>query len=188
MQLVQLLPFLQCNWGDNFEKHLASVGQNCRAGQPTPGHKAGWLTTLEEKSLGCIRKGGSRPIVEVLEEAERPTKKGAIIMDTPGYDIASVTSMVAGGCSLVVFTTGRGTPTGNAIAPVIKITGNKITYEKMHDNIDIDVSDITEGLKTPKEISEVLLDELIKVCNGKVTKAEAFGFSDIAIDHICRFV
>ena len=173
---------------DNFEKHLASVGQNCRAGQPTPGNKAGGLSTLEEKSLGCIRKGGSRPIVEVLEEAERPTKKGAIIMDTPGYDIASVTSMVAGGCSLVVFTTGRGTPTGNAIAPVIKITGNKITYEKMHDNIDIDVSDITEGLKTPKEISEVLLDELIKVCNGKVTKAEAFGFSDIAIDHICRFV
>ena len=109
-------------------------------------------------------------------------------MDTPGYDIASVTSMVAGGCSLVVFTTGRGTPTGNAIAPVIKITGNKITYEKMHDNIDIDVSDITEGLKTPREMSEVLLDELIKVCNGKVTKAEAFGFSDIAIDHICRFV
>lgn len=173
---------------DNFEKHLASVGQNCRAGQPTPGNKAGGLSTLEEKSLGCIRKGGSRPIVEVLEEAERPTKKGAIIMDTPGYDIASVTSMVAGGCSLVVFTTGRGTPTGNAIAPVIKITGNKITYEKMHDNIDIDVSDITEGLKTPKEMSEVLLDELIKVCNGKVTKAEAFGFSDIAIDHICRFV
>ena len=78
---------------DNFEKHLASVGQNCRAGQPTPGNKAGGLSTLEEKSLGCIRKGGSRPIVEVLEEAERPTKKGAIIMDTPGYDIASVTSM-----------------------------------------------------------------------------------------------
>lgn len=173
---------------DNFEKHLASVGQNCRAGQPTPGNKAGGLSTLEEKSLGCIRKGGSRPIVEVLEEAERPTKKGAIIMDTPGYDIASVTSMVAGGCSVIVFTTGRGTPTGNAIAPVIKITGNKITYEKMHDNIDVDVSAITEGLKTSKEMSEVLLDELIKVCNGKFTKAEAFGFSDIAIDHICRFV
>lgn len=172
----------------DFELHLAAAGQNCRDGQPTPGNKEGGLSTLEEKSLGCIRKGGTRPIVEVLQEAQRPTKKGAVIMDTPGYDIASVTSMVAGGCSVVVFTTGRGTPTGNAIAPVIKITGNGNTYRHMIDNIDVDVSAVTEGEISDEEMSSKLLDELLHVCNGKITKAEAFGFSDIAVDHICRFV
>lgn len=172
----------------DYEAHLAAAGQDCRAGQPTPGNKAGGLSTLEEKSLGCIRKGGTRPVVEVLPEAVRPTKKGALIMDTPGYDIASVTSMVAGGCSVVVFTTGRGTPTGNAIAPVIKITGNRDTYERMADNIDVDVSAVTEGERTAEEMSGELLEELVRVCSGRITKAEAFGFSDIAVDHICRFV
>lgn len=172
----------------DYEEHLSAVGQNCRAGQPTPGNKDGGLSTLEEKSLGCIRKGGSRPIVEVLQEAQMPTKRGAIIMDTPGYDISSVTSMVAGGCQVVVFTTGRGTPTGNAIVPVIKVCGNPRTCTFMADNIDDDVSTIiTEG-ETPKAAGERLLEHLLQVCNGKMTKAEIFGFSDIAVDHICRFI
>lgn len=171
-----------------YEAHLAAAGQDCRAGQPTPGNKEGGISTLEEKSLGCILKGGTRPIVEVLEEGERPTKTGAVIMDTPGYDIASVTSMVAGGCQVVVFTTGRGTPTGNAIAPVLKVCGNPITCSKMSDNIDVDVSGIiTEG-QTPEQAGEELFRELMDVCSGKATKAETYGFSDIAVDHICRFV
>ena len=171
-----------------YEEHLFSNGQDCREGQPTPGNKIGGLSTLEEKSLGCIKKGGSRPVVEVLAEGLRPTKKGAIIMDTPGYDIASVTSMVAGGCQVVVFTTGRGTPTGNAIAPVIKISGNKDTVRCMADNIDVDVSGIISGDETVLQASETLFAELIRVCEGKYTKAETYGFSDIAIDHICRFI
>ena len=134
-----------------YEEHLAGAGQNCRAGQPTPGNKAGGLSTLDEKSLGCIRKGGTRPVVEVVEQAARPTKKGAIIMDTAGYDISSVTSMVAGGCQAIVFTTGRGTPTGNAIVPVIKVTGNKLTYQRMEDNMDVDVSGIVDGACTIRE-------------------------------------
>lgn len=174
-----------CN---DYEKHLAAVGQNCRYGQPTPGNKDGGLSTIEEKSLGCIYKGGTRPIVEVLMEGERPSKKGAIIMDSPGYDIASVTAMVAGGCQVVVFTTGRGTPTGNAVAPVIKITANRETFKKMNDNMDIDVSGITEGEVGIEDTGELLLEELLTVCNGKITKAEAFGFSDIAIDRFCRFI
>ena len=172
----------------DYEAHLAAVGQDCRAGQPTPGNKTGGLSTLEEKSLGCIRKGGSRPVVEVLQEAEMPTKKGAVIMDTPGYDISSVTSMVAGGCQVVIFTTGRGTPTGNAIAPVIKVCGNPQTCQVMADNIDEDVSAIiTEG-ETPEDAGARLLKSLLEVCSGKMTKAEIFGFSDIAVDHICRFI
>lgn len=172
----------------DYEEHLAAVGQNCRAGQPTPGNKAGGLSTIDEKSLGCIRKGGTRPIVEVLAQAEKPTKNGAILMDTAGYDISSVTSMVAGGCNAVIFTTGRGTPTGNAIAPVLKVTANALTYKKMEDNIDVDLSTIVEGKESLKEAGERLLREIHDICNGKLTKAEAYGFSDIAVDHVCRFV
>ncbi|WP_462363058.1 UxaA family hydrolase [Pyramidobacter porci] len=172
----------------DYEEHLKAAGQDCRAGQPTPGNKAGGLSTLDEKSLGCIRKGGTRPIVEVLEQAERPTKHGAIVMDTAGYDISSVTSMVAGGCNAVIFTTGRGTPTGNAIVPVLKVTANARTYQMMDDNMDVDLSGIVKGTTTYRESGRELLAVIGDVCNGKMTKAEIYGFSDVAIDHVCRFV
>ena len=171
-----------------YEEHLKAAGQDCRAGQPTPGNKAGGLSTLDEKSLGCIRKGGTRPIVEVLEQAQRPTKRGAVVMDTAGYDISSVTSMVAGGCQVVVFTTGRGTPTGNAIVPVLKVTANGRTYQRMEDNMDVDLSAIVRGEKTFQEMGGELLKSIHQVANGKLTKAEAYGFSDIAVDHVCRYV
>ncbi len=171
-----------------YEEHLKAAGQDCRAGQPTPGNKAGGLSTLDEKSLGCIRKGGTRPIVEVLEQAAKPTRHGAVVMDTAGYDISSVTSMVAGGCQAVIFTTGRGTPTGNAIVPVLKVTANEVTYRSMEDNMDVDLSAIIRGEKTYQEMGEELVHVIHDVCNGKLTKAEAYGFSDIAVDHVCRFV
>lgn len=173
---------------EDYEKHLLAAGQDCRAGQPTPGNKDGGLSTIDEKSLGCIFKGGTRPIVEVLEQAERPTRQGAIVMDTAGYDISSVTSMVAAGCNAVIFTTGRGTPTGNAIAPVLKVTANEHTYQWMEDNMDVDLSAIIRGEMTIPESGEMLLGEMEKILNGKLTKAEAYGFSDIAVDHVCRFV
>ena len=171
-----------------YEEHLKAVGQDCRAGQPTPGNKAGGLSTLDEKSLGCIRKGGTRPIVEVLEQAARPTKRGAIVMDTAGFDISSVTSMVAGGCNAVIFTTGRGTPTGNAIVPVLKVTANERTFRMMDDNMDIDLSPIIRGEKTFREMGREMLADIEALCNGRMTKAEVYGFSDIAVDHVCRFV
>lgn len=171
-----------------YEEHLKAAGQDCRAGQPTPGNKAGGLSTIDEKSLGCIRKGGTRPVREVLQQAERPTQHGAIVMDTAGYDISSVTSMVAGGCQVVIFTTGRGTPTGNAIVPVVKVTANEWTYQHMEDNMDVDLSPIVRGEKSIPEMGAELLDEIVAISNGKLTKAEAYGFSDIAVDHVCRFV
>lgn len=171
-----------------YEEHLKAAGQDCRAGQPTPGNKAGGLSTLDEKSLGCIRKGGTRPVVEVLEQAQRPTRHGAVVMDTAGYDISSVTSMVAAGCQVIIFTTGRGTPTGNAIVPVLKVTANEHTYHCMEDNMDVDLSPIMRGEKSYREMGAQLLDEIVAVSNGKLTKAEAYGFSDIAVDHVCRYV
>ena len=173
---------------EDYEAHLKATGQDCRAGQPTPGNKDGGLSTIDEKSLGCIRKGGTRPIVEVLAQAERPTKRGAIVMDTAGYDISSVTSMVAAGCNVIVFTTGRGTPTGNTIVPVLKVTANAHTYSWMEDNMDVDLSGILRGEESISASGERLLTRIHEVANGRLTKAEAYGFSDIAVDHVCRFV
>ena len=96
--------------------------------------------------------------------------------------------MVAGGCQVVIFTTGRGTPTGNAIVPVLKVTANGRTYERMEDNMDVDLSPIVRGEKTYKEMGAELVGVIHDIANGKLTKAEAYGFSDIAVDHVCRFV
>ena len=172
----------------SLEEHLANVNQNLRTGQPTPGNKEGGISTIEEKSLGCIYKGGTRPIVEVLDYAQMPTKKGALIMDTPGFDVASVMAMVAGGCQVIIFTTGRGTPTGNIITPVIKVTGNKKTYEHMTDNIDFNAGVVIDGEMTIDQCGEKLFEELMEVCNGKVTKAEAYGFNECSMQRICKFI
>ncbi len=172
----------------DLEDHLANVNQNLRTGQPTPGNKEGGISTIEEKSLGCIYKGGTRPIVEVLDYAHMPTKKGALIMDTPGFDVASVTAMVAGGCQVIIFTTGRGTPTGNIIAPVIKVTGNAKTYERMTDNIDFNASVVLSGDMTIDQCGEKLFEEMMEVANGKVTKAEAYGFNEFSMQRICKFI
>ncbi len=170
------------------EKYLSLVNEDLRSGQPTPGNKDGGISTIEEKSLGCIYKGGTKPVMEVLEYSQMPREKGLVIMDTPGYDIASVTGMVAGGCQLVVFTTGRGTPTGDPIAPVIKITANKTTYDNMVDNMDVDVSAVIRGEKTIEQMGEDVLLEIVRVANGKITKAEAYGFADTAICKICNYI
>lgn len=171
-----------------YEKALQLVGEEVREGNPSPGNKAGGLTTLEEKSLGCIHKGGHREITEVYDYGKQVDKKGLVIMDTPGNDPSSVAGMVAGGAQIVVFSTGRGTPTGNPLCPVIKITGNKITYQNMVDNIDVDASPIIYGTHTPGELGDSLLKEVQEVANGKLTKAESLGYTEMAIARVCNFV
>ncbi|MBP5750448.1 MAG: UxaA family hydrolase [Firmicutes bacterium] len=172
-----------------YEKALQLVGEEVRSGNPSPGNKAGGLTTLEEKSLGCIHKGGHSPVNAVYDYAKQVEKGGGlVIMDTPGNDPSSVAGMVAGGCQIVVFSTGRGTPTGSPVAPVIKITGNKLTYAKMSDNIDIDASPVIYGPQTLEEMGGELMRELIEVANGKQTKAEALGYTEIAIARLCNYV
>lgn len=165
------------------EGRSISAGHDLREGQPTPGNKAGGLTTIEEKSLGCMHKAGNSPFVGTLEYAEEVPmdKKGLYFMDTPGQDIDSITGMVAGGAQIIVFSTGRGTPTGSPIAPVIKITGNTGTYNKMTDNIDINAGKIiTDGVKLP-EMGKELFDMIVDVCNGEYTKAESLGHREFGI-------
>ena len=172
-----------------YEKALQLVGEEVRAGNPSPGNKAGGLTTLEEKSLGCIHKGGHTSVNAVYDYAKSvEAHKGLVIMDTPGNDPSSVAGMVAGGCQVVVFSTGRGTPTGNPIAPVIKITGNKLTFAKMEDNIDLDASPVLYGPQSLEEMGDVLMAELQAVASGKLTKAEALGFTEMAIARVCNYV
>lgn len=163
------------------EEKAMALGEDIRGGQPTPGNIEGGLTSIEEKSLGCIHKSGTAPFQGVLQYADIPTEKGLFIMDTPGQDIESITGMVAGGAQVVIFTTGRGTPTGNPLAPVIKLTGNFHTFKNMEDNIDFDVSEIVSGHKTIKEMGEKLFEEIVEVCNGKITKAEALKHREFCI-------
>ena len=172
-----------------FEAHFHAVGEDVRQGNPSPGNKAGGITTLEEKSLGCIHKGGHSPINAVYDYAKQvESKQGLVIMDTPGNDPSSVAGMVAGGAQIVVFSTGRGTPTGNPLAPVIKITGNKLTYANMVDNIDVDASPIIYGTKTLESLGDELLKLTQEVACGKQTKAESLGYTEMAIARVCNFV
>ena len=172
-----------------YEKALQLVGEEVREGNPSPGNKAGGITTLEEKSLGCIHKGGHTPVNAVYDYAKQITpKSGLVIMDTPGNDPSSVAAMVAGGAQVVVFSSGRGTPTGNPIVPVIKITGNKLTYAKMEDNIDLDASPLIYGTKTLEELGDDLMNMVVETACGKQTKAESLGFTEMAIARVCNFV
>ncbi|MBY2476110.1 UxaA family hydrolase [Clostridioides difficile] len=171
-----------------YENSLKLVGEEVREGNPSPGNIAGGLTSLEEKSLGCIHKGGHRPISEVYDYAKQIDKKGLVIMDTPGNDASSVAGMVAGGAQIVVFSTGRGTPSGNPIAPVIKITGNKITFANMEDNMDFDASPVIYGPQTMEELTGDLLNMIVDVANGKQSKAESLGYTEMAIARVCNYV
>lgn len=172
-----------------YEKALQLIGEEVREGNPSPGNKAGGITTLEEKSLGCIHKGGHAPVSAVYDYAKQVAKKeGLVIMDTPGNDPASVAAMVAGGAQVVVFSSGRGSPTGNPIVPVIKITGNKLTFSKMKDNLDLDASPLIYGTKTLEELGDELYQMVKEVSCGNQTKAEALGFTEMAIARACNYV
>ncbi len=171
-----------------FENSLKLVGEDVRDGNPSPGNMEGGLTTLEEKSLGCIHKGGHRPVEAVYDYAEIIDKKGLVIMDTPGNDPSSVAAMVAGGAQVVLFSTGRGTPTGNPVAPIIKLTANPQTYAGMSDNIDVDASMLLTNPDRMPELADALVEEVAATASGKLTKSEALGYTEMAIARVCNYV
>ena len=172
-----------------FEEHFHAVGEDVRQGNPSPGNKAGGITTLEEKSLGCIHKGGHSVINEVYDYGKQvKSHEGLVIMDTPGNDPASVAAMAAGGAQVVVFSSGRGSPIGSPIVPVVKITGNKITFANMEDNIDFNAAPLIYGERTVEELGQDLLRMVVETACGKQTKAESLGFTETAIARLCNYV
>ncbi|MFO8056850.1 MAG: UxaA family hydrolase [bacterium] len=137
----------------------------------SPGNIEGGLTNITEKSLGCVIKGGTSTINEVVEYGAEPTDKGLIIMDTPGSDIFSLTGMAAGGCQVMIFTTGRGTPAGFPVVPVIKVASNSELYESMKDDMDVDGGRVLEGIGI-NQAGKELFELLKRVADGDQTKAE----------------
>lgn len=146
----------------------------------SPGNIEGGLSSIQEKSLGCIVKAGSGPIQEVLDYSEPPTRKGLAVMDTPGSDVFSLTAMAAGGAQIIVFTTGRGSPAGFPLAPVIKVASTSEVYEKMKDDMDLDAGRILSGLSIAQGGRE-LVDMMARVAGGEQTKAEVNGNDLLAI-------
>ena len=158
------------------EKRVTAMGFDMRGGQPSAGNIAGGLTTIEEKSLGAIVKGGTKLIKEVYEYGERPQGRGLFIVDTPGREPEFLTALGAAGAQVVVFTTGLGAPQGFPFVPVIKVTGNPITYERLPEHIDMFVEVTDKAGPAVAEAGQVLYQEVLAVASGKQTKAEIINY------------
>jgi altronate hydrolase len=159
-------------WEAHAKMHNIEIDNN-----PSVGNKVGGLTTIYEKSLGAVAKGGTSPLTGVFDYAEPVTARGFTFMDSPGYDSVSVTGQVAGGCNLVVFTTGRGSAFGFKPAPSIKIVSNSTTYNRMPDDMDVNAGRILEGVDMGTAADD-LLDLVIAVASGEQTKSEALGVGE----------
>ena len=163
---------------NRFKEYFVSHGQVVYE-NPSPGNKAGGITTLEDKSCGCVQKGGSAQITDVLEYAESVTKKGLNLLSGPGNDLVSATDLTAAGAHIILFTTGRGTPFG-APAPTVKISTNTALFEKKGNWIDFNAGSVAEG-EDLDAAGERLLDYVLGVASGEKTKAEQHGAREIAI-------
>ncbi|MGP4805528.1 UxaA family hydrolase [Agrobacterium cavarae] len=145
---------------------------------PSHGNKLGGLTTILEKSLGAVAKGGSMPLKAVYEFAEAVTEPGFVFMDTPGYDPVAVTGQVAGGCNVICFTTGRGSVSGFKPSPCIKIATNSEMYEHMKEDMDINCGDIVTGKETIEEAGQRIFDHILAVASGEQTVSEIYDYGD----------
>jgi altronate hydrolase len=166
-KLVELMHW----WEEYTNKHGAEINAN-----PSPGNKAGGLTTIIEKSLGAMAKAGSTNLVDVVKYAEPVTEKGFVFMDTPGFDPVAATGQVAGGANLVCFTTGRGSVFGCKPAPSIKIATNTSLFRRMEDDMDVNCGTILDGEETVQEAGERIFEHILRVASGERTKSELYDF------------
>lgn len=160
-------------WERHAAENDASLDNN-----PSPGNKAGGLTTIFEKSLGAVAKGGTSPLNGVFGYAERIDRKGLVFMDSPGYDPMSITGQVAAGANLVAFTTGRGSVYGCKPVPSVKIATNTDMYERMQDDMDINGGRIIDGESNIEKMGEEIFEQLLQIASGQKTKSEILGFGD----------
>lgn len=160
-------------WWEDYTKKFGVVIDN----NPSPGNKAGGLTTIYEKSLGAVAKAGTAALRDVFLYAEPITTKGFVVMDTPGYDPTSVTGLVAGGCNVVCFTTGRGSCYGCKPVPSIKIATNSAMYERLSDDMDVNAGVVLEGVSL-EEVGRRIFDQILETASGAKTKSELHGIGD----------
>jgi altronate hydrolase len=158
-------------WEDYTARNHGEMNNN-----PSPGNKAGGLTTILEKSLGAVAKGGTTNLVDVYEYAEPVTAKGFVYMDTPGYDPVSATGQVAGGANLICFTTGRGSAYGCKPSPSLKLATNTPLYLKQTDDIDINCGEILDGRASVQEVGERIFELVLKTASGQRSKSEEWGY------------
>ena len=159
-------------WEDYTARNHGAMNNN-----PSPGNKAGGLTTILEKSLGATAKGGTTTLRGVYRYGEAITSRGFVFMDSPGYDPVSVTGQVASGCNVICFTTGRGSAFGFKPSPSIKLATNNDTWQRQEEDMDINCGDILDGVSL-EEKGQFILDEVIAVASGKKTKSEELGYGD----------
>ena len=157
------------------ERRVREAGGDVRAQNPGPQNKAGGITTIEEKALGAIAKGGQQPIRDLLRPAQRPGGPGLYLMDTPFFSPESITAMVAGGAQLVVFTTGPGNSYCSLIAPTLKASANREACARLPEQIDIVAADVLGGARTLDEMTDAALDRLVAVASGSLTYGEIVG-------------
>lgn len=160
-------------WEDYTAREGAEMNSN-----PSPGNKAGGLTTILEKSLGAMAKAGTTELVEVVRYAEAVTARGFVFMDTPGYDPVGATGQVAGGANLLCFTTGRGSVFGMKPAPSLKLATNTAMYARMQEDMDINCGTVVDGSESVEECGERIFRHMLRVASGEKTKSEALGFGD----------
>lgn len=161
-----------------------AAGVDINEANPAPDNIAGGLTTLEEKAIGSAMKGGSSPVVSVIEYGEPPSQPGLHVMNAPAPAAESTGAMLAAGAQLIVFTTGQGNPAGTPIAPVIKVCANPQTIEQAGDNIDVDVSGVITGDLDEAQATERIWEQIGQVCNGMLTRAEIYGHDEYNIPRI----
>jgi altronate hydrolase len=160
-------------WEDYTSRNRMEMNNN-----PSPGNKAGGLTTILEKSLGAAAKGGTMNLVDVYEFAEKVTAKGFVFMDTPGYDPVSVTGHVAGGANVVCFTTGRGSVYGCKPSPSLKLATNTRLYQNMEEDMDVNCGTIVDGTETVEQAGERIFKLILETASGKRSKSELLGFGE----------
>jgi altronate hydrolase len=160
-------------WEDYTRRNKGEMNNN-----PSPGNKAGGLTTILEKSLGAAAKGGTSPLADVALYAEKVTSKGLVFMDSPGYDPAATTGQIAAGCQIVCFTTGRGSAFGSKPAPTIKLATNSRLYAAMQDDMDINCGDVIDGDATIESKGEDIFRKILAVASGERSKSELLGLGD----------
>ncbi|HVW87641.1 MAG TPA: altronate dehydratase family protein [Bryobacteraceae bacterium] len=160
-----------------YKKYLNQFGGSFDD-NPSPGNKEGGLTNILEKSLGAVAKAGSSTLTDAIDYAERITVPGFNFMNTPGYDPASLAGLAAGGCNMIVFTTGRGSAIGFPTVPVIKVASNSNTFRRMPDNMDINAGAIADGDRTVQAVGREIFDMILRVASGEKTKAEILGHQE----------